>query len=121
MDDDRDRFKSTIGLAQRESPAETSFCEAFLRTAGEVILLVYTLLDARFQQHPLVIGTPFVRFYAAARIVSAEHTLGTLCAYDIEPRKTSVEQIETLRTLTIAIMELLSKRTMRGTTGNHVY
>jgi len=120
MDEDRDWFKSTIGVTQCESPVETSFCEAFLRTADCVIVVSDATLDARFQQHPLVTGTPFVRFYAAARIVSAGHTLGTLCAYDMTPRKISVEQIETLRTLAGAVMELLSKRTMPATGGDQI-
>ena len=112
MDKDHDWFKSAVGLSPRESPAETSFCEAFFYTSDDVIVVNDTTLDTRFEQHPLVIGAPFVRFYAAARITSAGHTLGTLCAYDMKPRQISVEQIDTLRTLATAVMELLGKRTV---------
>lgn len=112
MDEDHDWFKSAVGLTPRESPTETSFCEAFFRTSDEVILAHDTTLDARFQQHPLVIGAPFVRFYASARITSAGHTLGTLCAYDMKPRKITVEQVETLQTLASAVMEMLRKRSV---------
>lgn len=120
MDEDHDGFKSAVGLTPGESPAETSFCEAFFRTSDEVIVAHDTTLDARFQQHPLVIGAPFVRFYAAARLTSAGHTLGTLCAYDMKPRQISVEQINTLRTLATAVMELLNKRSASGVASNEV-
>lgn len=120
MAEDHDWFKSAIGLPALASPSETSFCEAFLRTSDGVIVVHDTTLDTRFQQHPLVIGAPFVRFYAAARITSAGHTLGTLCAYDMKPRQISIEQINTLRTLATAVMELLKKRMSSGTMGNEV-
>lgn len=110
MDEDHDWFKSAVGLTPRESPTKTSFCEAFFHTSDEIIVAHDTTLDMRFQQHPLVTGAPFVRFYAAARITSAGHTLGTLCAYDMKPRQISVEQINTLKTLATAVMELLCKR-----------
>ncbi len=110
LDENRDWFKSTVGLAQRQSPTNTSFCETFLHSSVDLMVVDDTMQDARFQQHPLVTGAPYVRFYAAARITSAGHTLGTLCAYDIKPRKISTEQIETLQTLATAVIELIRKR-----------
>ncbi|MBC7711680.1 MAG: GAF domain-containing protein [Rhizobacter sp.] len=120
MDEDHDWFKSAVGLSPRASPTDTSFCEAFFHTPDEIIVAHDTTLDARFKQHPFVIGAPFVRFYAAARITSAGHTLGTLCAYDMKPRQISVEQINTLRTLATAVMELLRKRTASGTVSHQL-
>ena len=114
MDEDRDWFKSMVGLPHCESPAETSFCETFLRSSVDLIVVDDTRLDERFAAHPLVIGEPFIRFYAAARITSAGHTLGTLCAYDMTPHKISVAQIETLQTLATAVMQLLDKRKVAG-------
>ncbi len=110
LDRDRDWFKATVGLEHGQSSAETSFCETFLRSSIDLIVVDDTTLDERFQQHPLVTGAPYIRFYAAARITSAGHTLGTLCAYDVKPRKISVDQIETLQTLATAVIELISKR-----------
>lgn len=116
LDDDRDWFKSAVGLTNCESPVEKSFCEALFRTSDDIVVVHDTTLDARFQQHALVTGEPFIRFYAGARITSGGHTLGTLCAYDTKPRRISVEQIETLRTLAAAVMELLGKRAASVTT-----
>lgn len=120
MDEDRDWFKSAVGLTHCESPVETSFCEVFLCSSDDVIVVEDTTLDVRFRQHPLVIAEPFIRFYAAARVTSAGHTLGTLCAYDMKPRKISVEQIETLRTLATTVMELLGKRAVSNATADGV-
>jgi GAF domain-containing protein len=119
IDQDRDWFKSKVGLTHCQSPAETSFCETFLRSSVDLIVVDDTALDERFAQHPLVIGEPYVRFYAAARITSAGHTLGTLCAYDLKPRNISVEQIATLQTLATAVIELLRMRTASHTSASH--
>lgn len=110
MDDTRDWFKSAVGLTRGESRVDTSFCEEFFRSPDDLIVVNDTRLDDRFAKHPLVVGEPFIRFYASARITSAGQTLGTLCAYDIKPRKISVEQISTLQTLATAVMELVHQR-----------
>ena len=110
LDSERDWFKSCIGLPQTESPASASFCEAFFTTSQDVIVVQDTLHDPRFASHPLVVNAPFVRFYAAARLTSGGHTLGTLCAYDMRPRQISAAQIAQIRTLATAAMELISQR-----------
>lgn len=110
LDDDRDWFKACIGLPHTESPAATSFCETFFNTAEELIVVEDTRDSVLFRHHPLVTGEPFVRFYAAARLSVGGHTLGTLCAYDMQPRKISPEQIEHLQVLTLAVVELLRQR-----------
>jgi GAF domain-containing protein len=110
LDKDRDWFKSAVGITHCESPIETSFCESFLHSEFDFIAVEDTKLDPRFSAHPLVVGAPFIRFYAAARITSGGHTLGTLCAYDVEPRKITLEQIQTLQTLATAVIELVDTR-----------
>ena len=110
LDSERDWFKSCIGLPGNESPASTSFCETFFSTTQDVIVVEDTLQDPRFATHPLVVNAPFVRFYAAARLTSGGHTLGTLCAYDMRPRQISAGQIAQMRTLATAAMELISER-----------
>lgn len=110
LDERRDWFKSAVGTSLRESSADTSFCEAFLGSTVDLIVVEDTYSDARFASHPMVVGAPFMRFYAAARVTSGEHTVGTLCAYDLQPRKITVAQVETVRTLAHAVIELLQKR-----------
>ncbi len=111
LDDDRDWFKSSVGLAGRESPASSSFCEVFFESSKDLIVVEDTLLDPRFASHPMVVGPPHVRFYAAARLTSRGLTLGTLCTYDMSPRKITQEQIQHLQVLSIAAIELIEQRT----------
>jgi GAF domain-containing protein len=110
LDADRDWFKSRVGIEQAQSPAATSFCEAFFHTPRDVIVIEDTLNDPKFEAHPLVSGQPFVRFYAAVRLTVHGETFGTLCAYDVRPRQVSEEQMEQLRALANAAVELMGRR-----------
>ena len=110
LDEQRDWFKSTIGTPLHSSLASTSFCEAFFDSDHAVILVEDTMLDPRFAWHPLVLGAPHVRFYAAARLEVNGQTLGTLCAYDVQPRQIAVEQVAQLKSLAEAAMDLLHRR-----------
>ncbi len=114
LDSDRDWFKSCIGLAVSESPAMTSFCEVFFRSRQSLIVVEDTSLDGQFKTHPLVLGPPFIRFYAAARLVVHGQTIGTLCAYDIRPRKLSAEQLYELQVMAGAAVELLKQRSVNA-------
>ena len=110
LDVDRDWFKSCVGLAQRQGPVDTSFCEQFFHTTDDLVVVADTLRSPRFAHHPLVAGPPHIRFYAGARLAIGGQTVGTLCAYDTRPRSISPEQIEQLRTLARAVLELLANR-----------
>ena len=110
LDAERDWFKSCVGIQQTQSPVVTSFCEAFFNSTHDVIVVEDTLLDARFAAHPLVSGRPFVRFYAAARLIVNDQTIGTVCAYDIQPRTLTPDKLENLQSLASAAVELIAKR-----------
>lgn len=110
LDAERDWFKSCVGLQQTQSAKVTSFCEAFFSTSCDTIVVEDTLLDPRFEAHPMVSGRPFIRFYAAARLIVRGQTVGTLCAYDIRPRQLSLDQLEYLQTQASAAVELIGRR-----------
>lgn len=110
LDEERDWFKSTVGLSNRQGSAETSLCNVFFTSSEDVVVVEDATQDARFAKHPLVVGTPFVRFYAAARLKVAGHTVGTLCVRDDKPRKVTTEQIQYIQTLASAVTELLNQR-----------
>jgi GAF domain-containing protein len=110
LDEQRDWFKSAVGAALQASPASTSFCEAFFHSDQAVILAEDTRLDPRYAGHPLVLGAPHIRFYAAARLEVEGQTVGTLCAYDVQPHQVSVEQIAQLKSLAESAMDLLHRR-----------
>ena len=99
-----------FGVQQTQSPAVTSFCEMFFTSHSDLIVVNDTLLDERLAQHPLVIGRPFIRFYAAARLVVGGQTVGTLCAYDVEPREITPDQVQHLQHMAAAVVEFLRQR-----------
>lgn len=111
LDEERDWFKSCFGIQQTQSPAVTSFCEMFFTSHSDLIVVNDTLLDKRLAKHPLVVGRPFVRFYAAARLVVEGQTVGTLCAYDIEPREITTNQLQHLQQMAAAVVRFLGQRT----------
>jgi GAF domain-containing protein len=110
LDEGRDWFKSCIGLPLSESPASTSFCEAFFHLPDDMLVVEDTQADPHFAGHPLVAGPPHIRFYAAARLVVQGQTVGTLCCYDLVPRQLSTAQREQLQTLARSAMALLAQR-----------
>ncbi len=110
LDDDRDWFKSCIGLPLTESPAATSLCEAFFNSASDLIVVEDTTKDDRFANHPKVVGEPKIRFYAAARLIVNHQSVGTLCAYGMQAKPISAAQVEQLRSLAVAAMEMLAQR-----------
>ncbi len=96
IDQERQWFKSKQGLAATETPREISFCgHAIL--ALDTFIVPDALQDPRFADNPLVLGAPFIRFYAGQPIRSRSgYALGTLCVIDVQPREFSAEDIAVL-------------------------
>jgi class 3 adenylate cyclase len=86
VDENRQWFKSKIGLEVRETPRAVSFCgHAILQ--DEPLVIPDTLLDPRFAGNPHVTGDPFVRFYGGHQLRSPDgYKVGTLCMMDAKPR-----------------------------------
>lgn len=108
VDENRQWFKSCIGLDARETSRDISFCgHAIL--GDEVFIIPDTLEDERFADNPLVLDDPKIRFYAGCPLSLNGHKLGTLCIIDQQPRRFEKEDIEALRDLaSMAERELAS-------------
>lgn len=99
LDDQRQWFKSRVGLEVSETPREQAFCNHTIEQAG-VFEVPDATLDPRFQNNPLVTGAPHIRFYAGYPIASPNgQRLGTLCIIDQVPRQLSASQRDTLERL----------------------
>jgi serine/threonine-protein kinase len=110
IDEQRQWFKSKVGLALDETPREQAFCAHAILEDG-VFEVPDAGRDARFADNPLVTGDPRICFYAGASLVSAAGLpLGTLCVLDRVPRTLSDAQREQLRALAGRVVERLEAR-----------
>src|SRR3989338_3571483 len=89
VDERREWFKSCQGLPNREGSRAISFCGHAL-LANEIFVMPDTKKDIRFFDNPMVVGKPYIRFYAGVPIMNADgQRVGVFCIKDIEPRKFS--------------------------------
>lgn len=88
MDEHRQWFKASAGLAHKMIPRKIAFC-AYTVSSKEPVVVLDTLKDARFEHNPLVSGAAAVRFYAAAPILdpSTGHAVGSVFVLDTRPRE----------------------------------
>lgn len=87
VSDERQFFKSRIGFEQCETSREVSFC-AHAIAQDDILIVPDTTKDPRFSSNPLVLGPPFIRFYAGYPLtVSGGLKIGTLCLIDTKPRE----------------------------------
>lgn len=101
IDDDRQWFKSIIGLDSSETPREHAFCAHTILT-DEVMVVADATHDKRFRDNPLVTDAPTIRFYAGAPLMlRTGHRLGALCVIDSKPRR-SLTEVEKRRLSTLA-------------------
>jgi hypothetical protein len=99
VDENRQWFKSKVGLEGSETPREQSFCSHAVYS-GRTLVIENALEDARFAENPSVISDPHIRFYAGAPLVDRDgFALGSLCVIDRKPRKLKMEQLAALEVL----------------------
>jgi PAS domain S-box-containing protein len=110
LDESRQWAKAHVGIGERVTPREISFCNHVV--ADELTLVVPDAgLDERFRDNPLVTGEPFVRFYAGVPLRTLEgYTIGTLCVVDRQPRDLAPAQLELLQSIARTLMTALEAR-----------
>lgn len=94
LDSDREWYKSCIGLDKTEGDRKVSFCGHAL-LASNIFIIEDTLKDPRFADNPMVIGFPFIRFYAGVALFDnkTHQPIGVFCVKDVKPRKLTIEEI----------------------------
>ncbi|MCC2096451.1 MAG: GAF domain-containing protein [Hyphomicrobiales bacterium] len=110
VDENRQWFKSEVGLGIRETPLQSSIC-AHAILDDDLTIIADTLNDPRSSDNPLCIDAPNLRFYAGAVLRTQEGLpIGTLCVLDTTPRTLSETQQKALKVLADQVMAQIQLR-----------
>lgn len=110
IDNERQWFKSHLGLTVSETPRNISFCGHAIHDA-QVFEVTNALEDERFADNPLVIGAPHIRFYAGAPLITPDgYCIGTLCVIDQLTGKLTPEKTASLAALGRQVVRQLELR-----------
>lgn len=111
VDEDRQWFKAKVGLQASETPRDQAFCAHAILEPDKPLVVPDATQDPRFAANPLVTGSPDIRLYAGAPIVSQSgHALGTVCVIDHQPRELTQQQIDSLQALSRQVSHLIELR-----------
>jgi len=111
VDQDRQWFKSSFGMGDvQETPRDISFCGHAV-TMAKTLIVPDALADPRFADNPMVVGHPYVRFYAGALLrLPYGQVVGTLCIMDRRPRQFDKLDEAILNGLRDVVVEELFRR-----------
>ena len=111
IDEDRQWFKARVGVDLDHTGRDVAFCaHAIVDRAPGPFIVPDAADDERFHDNPLVLGEPFVRFYAGQPVRSPSgHRVGTLCVMDRVPRTLSDRQRAILVDLAALVEDLLAQ------------
>lgn len=112
LERDRFHFLARVGTEAQESPYSTSFC-AHVMLGDDLMQVRDAAQDPRFADNPLVVGEPYLRFYAGFPLISEEGLpLGTLAVADTAARPAGLSdfQREGLAVLAQSVMRRMRSR-----------
>lgn len=97
VDRNRQWFKARAGLNACETPRDISFCGHAILQPGPLII-PDAKADPRFASNPLVVGPPFIHFYAGHPIHAPDgQPIGTLCLLHPHEHEMKGAQVDQLR------------------------
>lgn len=111
VDAERQFFKAKVGLDVCETSRDVSFCSHAI-AQDDILVVLDALKDARFATNPLVLGPPYIRFYAGKPLkVANGDRIGTVCLIDTQPRAGfSTEDRHNLTDLAALVVDRMEMR-----------
>ena len=111
IDEERQWFKSKIGIDDSETHRDHAFCAHALNEPDKILNVKDSREDKRFSDNPYVTGDPNVVFYAGVPLVNEDgYALGTICVIDKKPRELNEMQLNSLRALSNQVVHLFELR-----------
>jgi len=94
VDDETQWIKSQEGACELATSREKSFCGHTILT-NKAMIVPDAKQDPRFAHNPLVVGEPYIRFYAGRPLETERKCcVGSLCIMDREPRRLTETELE---------------------------
>ena len=115
IDTQRQWFKARCGIDLTQTDRDISFCSRTV-AADEMLVIPDAGQDVRFAGNPLVLGPPFIRFYAGVPLrlkacgAGPLLPIGTLCVADDRPHHPSAEKLDMLQGMARVVEALLETR-----------
>lgn len=92
-------IKSVVGPIGQNLPREVALCARTIEH-NRTLVITDASQDPTWSNHPLVAGSPGIRFYAGHPVSTADGwRIGTLCLIDNQPRTFTDEDAQVLRRL----------------------
>ncbi|GLS01338.1 hybrid sensor histidine kinase/response regulator [Brevundimonas denitrificans] len=112
IDGEQTLFRANVGLDQTGLPRELTATHLMVAMGpGAVLIVEDGLKDERVRNHPMVVGAPFLRFFAGVTIANADgEAVGAIGVMDIRPRARPTDaEIENLKVLARMAGELIDR------------
>ena len=110
VDSDQQWLRPSVGLGTAvSSPRENGFC-AHTILDGALFEIEDARVDKRFSRNPLVVGAPFVRWYAGAPLSVRGHRIGAVCVMGTEPKRLTPSEKAFLTSMAEIASRLLEER-----------
>lgn len=112
IDQDRQWFKSKVGLEISETPRSQAFCHFAIQDPENVMEVEDAMNDPRFDDNPLVHTNdhPVISYTGIPLISDRGFAIGTLCTIDYKPRKLEEDQIQSLKLLASQVVKMFELR-----------
>lgn len=108
--EDTQFLKSAVGPLQEETPREIALCTRTVE-GNSMLVINDTHADDRFASNPLVVGEPFIRFYAGYPLHGPRGwNIGSLCIIDQEPWEFPISEQQVLRALAAVVQNRIDAR-----------